>query len=63
MSFHGQVTIQCNSKVLDIDVGTDALPIVIESGKEEERDLDSTSGYNHCFGLVIEFVRLPSSRF
>ena len=41
MSFHGQVTIRCNTRSLtESDMGTDALPIVTESGKEEEKDLD-----------------------
>ena len=53
MSFHGQVVIQCNSKVLDINMGTDALPIVRiwEGGRERPRF--PASGYNHCFSLVV----------
>ena len=38
-------------------MGTDALPLVIESGKEESgretRPGISTREYNPCFGLVI----------
>ena len=40
-------------------MGTDAIPIVIESGKKEEIHRLSTRGYNHCFGLVsveLKFV-------
>ena len=41
VSFHGQVTIRCNTRSLtELDMGTDALPIVTESGKEKEKDLD-----------------------
>ena len=43
VSFHDQVTVRCNTKILNRvrHMGTDALPKVIESGKAEERDLDS----------------------
>ena len=39
------------------DMGTDTLPIVIESGKEEDRGPRlCTRRYNHCFYLVaVEF--------
>ena len=33
----------------------DALPVVIDSGKEEERDQDFLPEHSHCFGLVAEF--------
>ena len=57
VSFHGQVTIECNTKATDRTRHGNrctALPIIIESGKEEEKDLDliCTRGYSHYFGLV-----------
>ena len=42
MTYHDQATIKCHHRKLltESDIGTDALPTVTESGKEEESDLD-----------------------
>ena len=35
------------------DKGTDAQPTVKKSGKENEKSILSTRGYDHCFSLVV----------